>query len=110
MTEEEKSRINRRFTAEIANRDLYERAVQDKFREMRKDGITDTVKFTAESLRILLQYKKRKDLTIEELEVEVSAEQQAILGNIPLVGPPAPKPIDKMTQAEKLAELRLLTR
>ena len=110
LTEDDKSRINRRFTAEIQNRDLYERAVQDRYRQMRKDGITDTTMFTSESLKILLQYKKRTDLSLQELEAEVSGEQQRILINPAEVGPPAPKPIDKMTSTERLIELRSLTR
>lgn len=110
LSGKEKDDINRRFEAEIANRDLYERAVQDRYRQMRKDGITDTTKFTSESLKILLQYRKRKALSLEELEAEVSAEEQLRAFGPVLFGPPAPKPIDKMTQAEKLAELRALTR
>ncbi len=79
LTEDEKKRINRRFEAELANRDLYERAVDDRFREMRRDKITDTQKYQSESLRILLQYQRRKRLGLEALESEISREQREII-------------------------------
>ncbi len=101
LTEDEKKRINRRWQAEVSNRDLYERAVDDRFREMRKDGITDTQKFQAESLRILLQYQRRKRLTLEALETEIGVEQQAIIK-----GSTVNKPVQEMTTAEKQAELQ----
>ena len=102
--DEQLKEINRRWTAEINNRDLYERAIDDRFREMRKAGISEGAKFKAESLEILLQYQRRKQLSLEELEAAVGREQQRIQ---PLVGPPAPilRPVSEFTAAEARAEL-----
>lgn len=98
LTDEEKDRINRRWTAEINNRSLYERAIDDRFREMRQEKISDVNKYRTESLRILLQYQRRGRLSLEELEIEVGGEQQEILvGTV--------KPIGEMTTEEKQAEL-----
>ena len=104
LTDKDKARINRRFTAEINNRDLYERAVDDRYKEMRKANISEPSKFKSESLEILLQYQKRKHLTLEELEAEVAREQVRLR---PFVGPPAPtvKPVSEMTISEKQDEL-----
>ncbi len=102
LSEEDKKRINRRWEAEIANRDLYERAVDDRFREMRKDKVTDTKQFQAESLRILQQYQRRKRLNLETLESAVRAEQQKIIAG--KVGKDVP--VDEMTTEEKQAELQ----
>lgn len=99
LSDEEKTRINRRFTAEINNRDLYERAVDDKFREMRRDKITDTSKFRAESLGILLTYQKRKTLSLEQFENVIAKEQQTIIT-------PSVKPVAEMTKEEKRIELK----
>lgn len=104
LTEDEKKRINRRWTAEVNNRDLYERAVDDRFKEMRKEGISDVGKYKSESLKILLQYQRRGRLSLAELETEIREEQREITGE--LIGPPAPlKSIDKMTTIEKQKEL-----
>lgn len=101
LSDEEKRKINRTWTAEVANRDLYERAVDDRFVEMRQAEISDIQKFSRESLSILLQYQKRKRLSLEELEAEVRAEQKAIIA-------PPPKPalsdISKMSEQEVLVE------
>lgn len=112
LSEEEKSRINRRWRAEVNNRDLYERAINDRFREMRKEKISDVEKFRAESLRILLQYQRRTQLkfqpgalipspiTLEELEESIAKEQKEIISK-----PKPIKPISKMSTAEKRKEL-----
>ncbi len=107
LTEDEKKRINRRWTAEVNNRNLYERAVDDRFKEMRKDGISDVGKYTSESLKILLQYQRRSRLNLVSLEEEVREEQRKITGKSPeVIGPPAPlKSIDEMTTEEKQREL-----
>lgn len=107
LTEDEKKRINRRWTAEVNNRDLYERAVDDRFKEMRKEGISDGDKYKSESLKILLQYQRRGRLSLAELEAKIREEQREITGELPgLIGPPAPlKSIDEMTTAEKQKEL-----
>ncbi len=110
LTEDEKKRINRRWTAEVNNRDLYERAVDDRFKEMRKEGISDGDKYKSESLKILLQYQRRGRLGLVELEAKIREEQREITGEPPespeLIGPPAPlKSIDEMTTAEKQKEL-----
>lgn len=102
LTEEEKKRINRRWEAEVSNRDLYERAVDSRFREMRKEGVTDTQKFQAESLRVLLQYQRRKRLGLEQLEAAIREEQQVIVAGKPVTD----KPVKDMTVAEKQAELQ----
>ena len=103
LSEEDKKRINRRWEAEIANRDLYERAVDDRFREMRKEGISDTSKYQGESLRILLEYQTRKRLGLEELEAEVRKEQQAIIAPATRQ---AAMPVDEMSTEQKQAELQ----
>lgn len=112
LSEEEKSKINRLWRAEVNNRDLYERAVDDRFREMRKEKISDVDKFRSESLRILLQYQRRSQLkftmigevpsivSLEEFEAIVAAEQKRILAK-----PKPIKPISEMTTAEKRKEL-----
>jgi hypothetical protein len=107
LTEDEKKRINRRWTVEVNNRNLYERAVDDRFKEMRKEGISDVGKYTSESLKILLQYQRRNRLNLEDLEEKVREEQREITGEPPeIVGPPAPlKSIDEMTTEEKQKEL-----
>ncbi len=107
LTEDEKKRINRRWTAEVNNRNLYERAVEDRFKEMRKDGISDIGKYTSESLKILLQYQRRSRLNLVSLEEEVREEQREITGEpLEVIGPPTPlKSIDKMTTEEKQKEL-----
>ncbi len=97
LTDEEKTRINRTFTVEVSNRDLYERAVDDRFREMQKAGISDPVKFTAESLKILQEYQKRKTLSLKELETTVAKEQKKIISG-------TLKPVSEMTEAEVRAE------
>jgi hypothetical protein len=103
LTEEEKRRINRQFTAEVNNRSLYDRAVGKRFAEMQKANITDTDKYTSESLRILLEYQRRKTLKLEELEAGVAAEQKKIVGgSVEIV------PVEKMTAKEKLEQLGLL--
>ncbi len=102
LSDEEKKRINRRWQAEVANRDLYERAIDDRFREMRKDGVTDTQKFQAESLRVLRQYERRKRLELEQLETEIREERQAIISTASIVN----KPVGEMTTTEKQAELQ----
>lgn len=79
LSDAEKKRINRLWTAEVANRDLYERAVDDRFTEMRRAGISDIKRFTDESLRILQSYKRRKTLELEDLELEVGIEERQIL-------------------------------
>ena len=99
LTDEEKDRINRRWTAEVNNRDLYERAISDRFVEMRQEKISDVNKYRTESLRILLQYQRRGRLGLEELEVEVGREQQEILFGTAI------KPISEMTTEEKQEEL-----
>ena len=98
LSDDEKKRINRLWTAEVANRDLYERAVDDRFREMRQAGVSDIKKFTDESLRILQSYKRRKTLELEALEVEVGAEQQAIIAE--------PKVGSKEAKLSELAQIR----
>ncbi len=107
LSEDEKKRINRRWTAEVNNRDLYERAVEDRFKEMRKDGISDSSKYTSESLKILLQYQRRGRLSLVGLETKIREEQREITGEPPeFIGPPSPlKSIDEMTTAEKQKEL-----
>ncbi len=107
LTEDEKKRINRRFTAEVNNRDLYERTVDDRFKEMRKEGISDISKYKSESLKILLQYQRRGRLGLVALETIIREEQREITGEPPeLVGPPTPlKSIDEMTTEEKQREL-----
>ena len=107
LSEDEKKRINRRWEAEVANRDLYERAVDDRFREMRGEGVADITKYQSESLRVLLQYQKRKRLGLEALETEITREQQIIItGRAGRVGPPAPQAIQEMTTEQKQAELQ----
>lgn len=103
LTEEEKKRINRRWEAELSNRDLYERAVDDRFKEMRKAKISAPTQFKSESLEILLQYQRRKRLTLEELEREVSVEQQKIISKSTKTT--IVKPVGKMTTIEKQKEL-----
>lgn len=107
LTEDEKKRINRRWTAEVNNRDLYERAVDDRFKEMRKEGISDGDKYKSESLKILLQYQRRGRLSLADLEAKIREEQQEIIGKLPKpVSPPSPlKSIDEMTTEEKQREL-----
>ena len=112
LTEKEKSRINRRWRAEVNNRDLYERAVDDRFKEMRKEKISDIDKYKAESLRILLEFQRRTQLryttvgfvetevTLEEFEATVAARQQRIVKPIKKI-----KPVSEMTTAEKQREL-----
>ena len=100
LTEAQKQRINRRWTAEVNNRDLYERAVDDRFKEMRQEKVTDVDKFRSESLRIMLQYQRRIRLSLEELEEVVTREQRQIVS-----GPVTTKPISEMTTAEKQREL-----
>jgi hypothetical protein len=104
LSEEEKIRVNRRWNAELSNRDLYERAVDERFREMRKEGVSSGDKFKAESLDILLQYQRRKQLGLEQLEAEVSKEQQKIIvrKGEPIV---TVKDINEMTTEEKQKEL-----
>lgn len=104
LSEDEKKRINRRFTAEVNNRDLYERAVTDRFKEMRQEGISDSNKYRAESLSILLQYQRRKQLTLEELETAISKEQKEIISGIKKPKTTI-KPISEMTTEEKQREL-----
>jgi hypothetical protein len=99
LTEKDKKRLNRRFQAELSNRDLYERAVDQRFREMRAAGVTEPAKFESESLNILLTYQRRKDLKLEGLEAEVAREQQEIVGET-LIGP---------QEDPRIAELRRLT-
>lgn len=108
LSDAEKARINKSWTAEVNNRDLYERAVDDRFKEMRKEGVSDIAKYRAESLKILLQYQQRKRLSIEPFEAEITREQQRILGTLLPVGPPAPiaRPIEEMSTKEKQAELQ----
>lgn len=118
LTEDEKKRINRRWTAEVNNRNLYEQAVKDRFKEMRKEGISDVDKYTRESLKILLQYQRRTRLDLVSLEERIREEQREIIGEPQeFVGPPAPlKLIDEMTteekqrQLERIRELRKLTK
>lgn len=98
LTDEERDRINRRWEAEKSNRNLYERAVDSRFKEMRKEGISDVDRFTSESLKIYLQYQKRKRLTLEELEAQVEREQQRIIFR-------TLKPVSEMTTIEKQKEL-----
>lgn len=97
LSDVEKDRINRRWTAEVNNRDLYERAIDDRFRELQKAGISDPTKYSNEALNILLMYQSRKELGLQELEMKVLLEQGKILSQ--------PKPIDQMTNEEKLREL-----
>ncbi len=103
LTDKEKTRINRRFEAEISNRDFYERAVDDRFREMRKDKVSDIAKYNSESLRILQQYQRRKRLNLEALEAEITRETQEVIGETKTSGT---KKIEDMTTAEKQAELQ----
>ncbi len=108
LTEDDKKRINRRWEAEVSNRDLYERAVDDRFREMRREKISDPNRFKAESLGILLQYQRRKRLALEELEAEIRTEQRKTISKVPseFIGPKKPiRPIDKMTTEERQREL-----
>jgi hypothetical protein len=107
LSEEEKKRINRRWTAEVNNRDLYERAIDDRFKEMREEGISDIDKYKSESLKILLQYQRRNRLNLVELEQKVREEQRVITGEPrEITGPPIPlKSIDEMTTAEKQRQL-----
>ena len=109
LTEDEKKRINRRWTAEVNNRDLYERAIDERFKEMRKEGISDISKYKSESLKILLQYQRRNRLSLVGLEEKIREEQRRITGEPPpeFIGPPVPtlKSIDKMTTVEKQKEL-----
>ncbi len=95
LTEEEKEKTNRRFTAEVNNRDLYERAVEERFREMRAKDISDVRQYNSESLRILLQYQKRKQLDLEQLEVAVGVEQKGIVAG----------DVNELTADEARAEL-----
>ena len=80
LSEDEKKRINRRWTAEVNNRDLYERAVDDRFKEMRREKISDISKYRSESLKILLQYQRRIRVTLAECETKVSEEQRETTG------------------------------
>ncbi len=122
LSGEEKDKINRRFVAEVSNRDLYERAVDDRFKEIRQEKISDISKYQSESLRILLQYQRRGRLGLEALEEEVVREQRRILDQpIELTAPEIAlqrqediglievqrtiKPIDEMTTEEKQREL-----
>lgn len=95
LTDEEKGRINRRFQAEISNRDLYERAVDQRFREMRTEGTTDPLKYESESLSILMTYQRNKDLKLTELEAEIKTKQKSIT--------------DLTQEDPRLTELRKLT-
>lgn len=97
LTEEEKRRINRQFTAEVNNRSLYDRAVGRRFSEMQEANITDVDKYTSESLKILQQYQRRKRLELEELEAVVTVEQEKIISG-------TLKPASEMTEAEVRAE------
>ena len=93
LTDEQKKEINRQWRAEVNNRNLYERAVDDRFKEMRKEGISDVDRFKSESLKILLQYERRVLLGLEKFEEVVTEEQRGIirkkglgfLGEIPIV-------------------------
>ncbi len=99
--DEKLKEINRRWTAEVNNRDLYERAVNDRFKEMRQEKVSDVDRYKSESLRILLQYQRRGRLTLEELERVVTEEQEKIV-----VGKPTKtKSIKEMTTDEKRKEL-----
>ncbi len=79
LTDAQKQKLNKRFTLEINNRDLYERAIDDRFKELRKEGVSDVSKYNTEGLRILLEYQKRAKLGLEELEAAVKEEQSEIL-------------------------------
>lgn len=105
-TDENKRRISRRFTAEVNNRELYERAVDDRFKEMRKENISGVSKYTSESLRILLQYQKRRTLNLEELEEIVGKEQREIIGGLPQTTKPNLVPTSGLQQNELLQELQ----
>jgi hypothetical protein len=98
--DEQMKKINKRWTAEVNNRDLYERAIDDRFKEMRKEGISDIAKYKAESLKILLQYQRRKAYGPEQFEVIIKTEQERII-----TPPKVLKPVSEMTTAEKQAEL-----
>ncbi len=94
LTDKEKRDINRQFTAEVNNRSLYERAVERRYAELQDAGVTDVKKYKSESLELLLQYQKQKQLTLEGLEAAVKEEQLAIIT----------KPISKFTADEARAE------
>lgn len=100
LTDEEKKRINRRWDAELANRDLYEKAVNDRFKEMRREKVSDIDSYQKESLKILLQYRNRSRLKLEEFEAVIVKEEQRIVSPSTTV-----KPISEMTTAEKQREL-----
>ena len=100
LTDEEKKRINRRWDAELANRDLYEKAVNDRFKEMRREKVSDIDSYQKESLKILLQYRNRSRLKLEEFEAVITKEEQRIVSPSTTV-----KPISEMTTAEKQREL-----
>ena len=99
LTDEQKKEINRQWRAGVNNRNLYERAVDDRFKEMRKEGISDVDRFKSESLKILLQYQRRVLLGLEEFEEIISREQKSIVTK-PL------KSISEMTTEEKRRELQ----
>ena len=82
LSEDEKKRINRRWRAEVDNRNLYERAVDDRFKEMRKEGISDGDKYKSESLKIYLQYQRRNRLSLLALETKIREEQREITGEV----------------------------
>ena len=105
ITEEDKKRINRQFAAEVANRDLYERAVDERFKEMRKAGISESSKFKAEALDILLTYQQRKLLELKELELRVATEQRRIIQGISAEPQTVVRDVKDLTEAEKQTEL-----
>jgi len=104
-SEEEKAEINRRFLAETNNRDLYERAIDDRFKELQRKEVTDPAKFSSEALGILLEYQRRKALETDDLVKTVKAEQKRIVEPESTL-----KPVSEMTKEERLAEYRALTK
>lgn len=107
LSDAEKKRINRLWTAEVANRDLYERAVEDRLKEMRQVGISDTQRLSLETLRVLQRYQRRKSLELEDLELEVLAEERQLLGSgFGRIAVPRKTlvDVDKLNEAELRAE------
>ena len=66
LTDDEKKRINRRFSAEINNRSLYQRAVDNKFRELQEKGITEIEELEAIQVEGLETIYDTEIIEIEE--------------------------------------------
>ncbi|KKN70117.1 hypothetical protein LCGC14_0434420 [marine sediment metagenome] len=106
LSEEDKRNINRQFMAEVNNRDLYERAVDERVREMRAKKDVSANDIAKESLAILLQYQRRLKLTLDELEQTVKEEQARVILTPTTVPIPTLPPVDNLSAEDARAELK----